>query len=110
MLGQTTVEKQVGADSSMNVQMEDDAQALEEVIVTGQGSGIQRRKLSTTTVDVLNEEDIEKLPSNQIDQMLQATAPSAPNPIKFGPARHGVDYSNKGCNISRFLLYSCNHC
>jgi len=31
--------------------------ALEEIIVTGQGSGIERRKLSTT-VDVLLEEDI----------------------------------------------------
>ena len=49
---------------------------LEEVVVTGQGSGIQKRKLSTT-VDVLTEEEIDALPGNQIDQLLQSTAPSA---------------------------------
>ena len=75
-LGQKTVDKTIGSSSTINVQMEEDAEALEEVIVTGQGSGIQRRKLSTT-VDVLNEEEIDKLPANQIDQLLQATAPSA---------------------------------
>ncbi|ALM07950.1 hypothetical protein SB49_09185 [Sediminicola sp. YIK13] len=75
-LGQKTVNMTVGASNVVNVQLEEDAQALEEVIVTGQGSGIARRKLSTT-VDVLNSEDIEKLPANQIDQLLQSTTPSA---------------------------------
>lgn len=75
-IGQKAVELVVGVSAAINVQLEEDAQALEEVIVTGQGSGIARRKLSTT-VDALNEEDIERLPANQIDQMLQATAPSA---------------------------------
>ncbi len=75
-IGQKTTERTVGNESTINVQLEEDAQALEEVIVTGQGSGIQRRKLSTT-VDVLTEEKIDRLPANQIDQMLQATAPSA---------------------------------
>lgn len=75
-LGQKTVERTIGSSNVINVQMEADAQALEEVIVTGQGSGIERRKLSTT-VDVLGEEEIDRLPANQIDQLLQATAPSA---------------------------------
>ena len=75
-LGQRTVNRTVGNSSTINVQLEEDAQALQEVIVTGQGSGIERRKLSTT-VDVLNEDQIDKLPANQIDQLLQATAPSA---------------------------------
>jgi len=75
-LGQQDVRMAVGARNVINVQMQEDAQALEEVIVTGQGSGIERRKLSTT-VDVLNAGEIDKLPANQIDQLLQATAPSA---------------------------------
>jgi len=75
-LGQRTVNRTVGDSNTMDVQMEEDAEALEEVIVTGQGSGIERRKLSTT-VDVLTEDEIDKLPANQIDQLLQATAPSA---------------------------------
>jgi len=75
-IGQKTVEQIVGASSTLNVQMVADAQALEEVVVTGQGSGIARRKLSTT-VDVLDAEEIDKLPANQIDQLLQSTTPSA---------------------------------
>ncbi len=75
-LGQKTVTMTIGVSSTVNVQMEEDAEALEEVIVTGQGSGIARRKLSTT-VDVLDSEEIEKLPANQIDQLLQSTTPSA---------------------------------
>jgi outer membrane receptor protein involved in Fe transport len=75
-LGQKTVNMTVGASNTMDIQMVEDAEALEEVIVTGQGSGIARRKLSTT-VDVLDAEDIDKLPANQIDQLLQSTTPSA---------------------------------
>jgi outer membrane receptor protein involved in Fe transport len=75
-VGQKTTEITVGSSNIADVQMVEDSQALEEVVVTGQGSGIERRKLSTT-VDALNEEEIDRLPSNQIDQMLQATAPSA---------------------------------
>ncbi len=75
-LGQKTVTRPIGESNVIDIQMVEDAEALEEVIVTGQGSGIQKRKLSTT-VDVLTEEDIDKLPSNQIDAMLQASTPSA---------------------------------
>ena len=75
-VGQKMVNLTIGNSNVINVQMEEDAQALDEVIVTGQGAGIRRRKLSTT-VDVLTEEKIDKLPANQIDQLLQATAPSA---------------------------------
>jgi len=75
-IGQKTTEKLIEASNIINVQMLEDAEALDEVIVTGQGSGIARRKLSTT-VDVLNAEDIDKLPGNQIDQLLQSTTPSA---------------------------------
>lgn len=75
-IGQKTLSVVVGTSNTINVTMEEDAQALEEVIVTGQGSGIAKRKLSTT-VDVLTESQIERLPSNQIDQMLQSTTPSA---------------------------------
>ncbi len=75
-LGQKAVDRTVGTSEIIDVQMQEDAEALEEVIVTGQGSGIAKRKLSTT-VDVLTEDEIDRLPANQIDQLLQATAPSA---------------------------------
>ncbi|MCM5661530.1 TonB-dependent receptor domain-containing protein [Galbibacter mesophilus] len=75
-VGQKTEEKTVGAASVINIALEQDAQALEEVIVTGQGSGIQKKRLSTT-VDVIDAEQIDRLPATQIDQILQSNAPSA---------------------------------
>ncbi|AUP77590.1 TonB-dependent receptor plug domain-containing protein [Flavivirga eckloniae] len=75
-VGYLTKEVTVGVSNMVNVTMKEDSQALEEVIVTGQGSGIQRRKLSTT-VDVLSEKEIDRLPATQIDQLLQSTTPSA---------------------------------
>jgi len=50
--------------------------SLDEVVITGQGNGIAKRRLSTT-VDVINAEEIERLPANQLDQLLQSNAPGA---------------------------------
>jgi len=75
-LGYSTLSIGVVADQDNYTFNLEPSNELEEVIVTGQGSGIQRRKLSTT-VDVLNEKDIDKLPATQIDQLLQSSTPSA---------------------------------
>ncbi|MEM7381010.1 MAG: TonB-dependent receptor plug domain-containing protein, partial [Bacteroidota bacterium] len=52
-LGQQTVELLVGSSSTMNVQMEEDTQALEEVVVTAQGIVREKRSLgyAVTTVE-----------------------------------------------------------
>ncbi len=52
-LGQQTVELLVGASSTMNLQMEEDTQALEEVVVTAQGIVREKRSLgyAVTTVE-----------------------------------------------------------
>ncbi len=75
-VGFATQTKTVGSSNEINVTLAIDAASLDEVIVTGQGSGIQKRRLSTT-VDVIDAEDIEKLPGTQLDQLLQSNAPSA---------------------------------
>jgi len=54
----------------------DAGQLLDEIVVTGTGAGISKKRLSTT-VDEINGSDVDKLPSNQIDQLLQSNAPSA---------------------------------
>ncbi|MEJ4089409.1 TonB-dependent receptor domain-containing protein [Galbibacter orientalis] len=82
-IGQKTVEKTVGSQNVLNITLEQDAQALDEVIVTGQGAGIQRKRLSTT-VDVVDAETIDRLPSGQIDQILQSNTPSAQIRISSG--------------------------
>ncbi len=87
-VGMKTVEKKITADThQINVNMEEDTNILEEVIVTGQGSGIEKRKLSTT-VDVLTSKDLEKSQATRIDQLLQSTMPGAQ--IKMGAGRPGA--------------------
>ncbi|WP_109097921.1 TonB-dependent receptor domain-containing protein [Aquimarina sp. AU58] len=66
----------IGDSNTINIQLVTSASELEEVVITGQGSGIAKRKLSTT-VDFLTADQVDKLPSNQIDQLLQSTTPSA---------------------------------
>lgn len=54
-IGMKTVEIPVDGQNSLNVQLEEDAQSLEEVVVVGYGT--QKRKEVTTAVAKVNEDD-----------------------------------------------------
>src|SRR5690606_28080498 len=54
-IGQTTVRRTVGAGSSISVQMEEDAQALEEVVVTALGIAREKKSLGYATQEVQGE-------------------------------------------------------
>jgi len=68
-LGQRTTERTVGAENTINVSMEEDAQALEEVIVIGYGN--QEEKKIIQNVGIVKEEAIENLQVVSADQLLQ---------------------------------------
>lgn len=68
-VGQKTVTRTVGAGSVINVQMEDDAQALEEVVVTGYTS--QRRSDITGSVVEVDSEKLSEIIAPSVDQALQ---------------------------------------
>ncbi|MCI6159776.1 MAG: TonB-dependent receptor [Prevotellaceae bacterium] len=55
--------------------METDTFNLDEVVVTGQGNAIQRRRLSSKVTKV-SAEDMQKMPAVRIDQMLQDALPN----------------------------------
>ncbi|USD26216.1 SusC/RagA family TonB-linked outer membrane protein [Flagellimonas marinaquae] len=55
-LGQKTVEQTIGASSIINVEMEDDAQALEEVVVTALGIAREKKSLGYATQEVQGDE------------------------------------------------------
>ncbi len=65
----------LGASNVVNVSLEQGV-ALTEIVVSGQGAGIARKRLSTQ-VDVIDAETVDRMPANQIDQLLQSNAPSA---------------------------------
>ena len=59
----------------LRVELETDALGIEEVVVTGQGAAVQKRRISSNVVSV-GEEQLAKLPSGRIDQMLQGALPN----------------------------------
>ena len=68
-LGQQTVRRTVGASGVMNVTMQEDAQALEEVVVIGYGNQEERKIIQN--VGIVKEEAIENLQVTSADQLLQ---------------------------------------
>lgn len=68
-IGQKSVTRAVGAGSVINVQMEDDAQALEEVVVTGYTS--QRRSDITGSIVEVGSEQLSQVITPSVDQALQ---------------------------------------
>lgn len=67
---------QPGATVMQDFALEEDFLQLEEVVVTGQGTSVARRKLATD-VAVLNVRDIEEAPVLSVDQLLQGRVPGA---------------------------------
>ncbi|MCG7501672.1 TonB-dependent receptor [Tenacibaculum sp. Mcav3-52] len=86
-VGMKTTERTVNSHQQINVIMTGD-NILDEIIVTGTGAGISKKRLSTT-VDALTSKDIEKTPTKQLDQLLQASAPSAQ--IKLSSGQPGTN-------------------
>ncbi|MDT0684994.1 SusC/RagA family TonB-linked outer membrane protein [Autumnicola psychrophila] len=68
-IGMETAERTVGDNTTINVQMEDDSQALDEVVVVGYGT--QRRSDITGAVGVVSSEEFEDEPVVQVGQALQ---------------------------------------
>ena len=82
-VGYSTQEIVVAGSDNIDITLNEDAESLEEIVITGQGTGINKKRISTT-VDVLTTEEIERLPTKQIDQLLQASAPGAQIKLSSG--------------------------
>lgn len=59
------------SEQSVVFRIEEDLVGLGELIVTGQGDGVQRGRLSTT-VTTISARQLERVPAAQLDQILQA--------------------------------------
>lgn len=69
-MGMVAVEKTVGTSNTINVVLQEDAEALEEVVVTGVAGATSRKKLSVTVASVTAEE-LEKVPAGSAASALQ---------------------------------------
>ena len=72
-IGQKAVRKSVSAGSTVNVQMEEDAQALEEVVVTAQGIKREKKALGFA-VSSVDEEDLESRSEGDVARVLSGKA------------------------------------
>jgi TonB-linked SusC/RagA family outer membrane protein len=72
-VGYLTKEVSIGNQSAINVQLEVDTKALEEVVVVGYGT--QRKRDITSALSVINIQDIGEVPKSNVTRMIQGQAP-----------------------------------
>lgn len=72
-IGQKQEKRTIGASNTIDVQMDEDAQALEEVIVLGYAT-TNEAELTGSAVQ-LNSENFEQVPVSTVDQALQGKVP-----------------------------------
>ncbi|MEX0316164.1 MAG: SusC/RagA family TonB-linked outer membrane protein, partial [Allomuricauda sp.] len=72
-LGQRTARRVVGAENVINVQMEEDTQALEEVVVTAQGIRREKKALGYAVTNV-GSDKVENRPEADIARVLSGKA------------------------------------
>lgn len=86
-VGYTSQEIAISNRSTINVTLVADIRQLQEIVITGQGEGIEKRRLPIT-VDRMTEEDIYKVPVVQLDQILRSNMPNAQ--IRLGSGQPGT--------------------
>lgn len=75
--------------------------ALDEVVVTGQGAAISRRRLSTS-VQVISPEEIQASPATRLDQLLQESLPAVQVRLSSGqPGSTSVMRGRGPVSVSR---------
>lgn len=70
---------------NMVIRLKPAFESLNEVVVTGQGADVRKKRLSTR-VTTINAEELEKIPSQRIDQQLSAKLPNAQINLTGGQA------------------------
>ncbi len=75
-VGQKNERRTIGAGNIINLQMQEDAQALEEVVVTGTGVATSRRK-TAIAVETVKAEELKPPPAGDISQALVGKVPGA---------------------------------
>jgi TonB-dependent starch-binding outer membrane protein SusC len=68
-MGMKTIEIAIGTSNKIDVQMEDQAQNLDEVVVIGYGT--VKKKDLTGSVTVLSADKLDEIPANSFDQAIQ---------------------------------------
>ncbi len=90
----------VSGETNLDLFLEEDIAGLEEIIVTGQGQAIDKKRLSTT-VDVITAKDLEKIPAQRLDQVLQANLPNSQ--VRLSSGQPGTSSLIRGRGVNSAL-------
>lgn len=90
-----------GDKYALDIQLEQDLLGLDEVVVTGQGIDISKRRLSSNVVSI-GEKDLQNIPASRIDQLLQAKLPNAQIRLTGGQAGATSIIRSRGVNSAFF--------
>ncbi|WP_443947117.1 TonB-dependent receptor domain-containing protein [Pedobacter sp. AW1-32] len=82
---------------TINIQLDEDLLGLDEVVVTGQGIDVSKRRLSSNVVSI-SEKDLRDIPASRIDQLLQAKLPNAQIRLTGGQAGATSIIRSRGVN------------
>ncbi len=82
-IGRAEKEVALGSEDYIIVQLEESSESLDEVVVTGQGVGISKRRISST-VSTISTEELRKAPATQLDQLIQSKLPNAQIKLSSG--------------------------
>ncbi|WP_010249517.1 TonB-dependent receptor domain-containing protein [Myroides injenensis] len=89
------------SNQNILVTLEQDNQMLNEIVVTGQGADVQKKRLANN-VTVIKASELEKIPAQRIDQLLATKLPNAQINLTGGQAGATSLIRSRGVN-SAFL-------
>jgi TonB-dependent starch-binding outer membrane protein SusC len=96
-----TVEVRSGEVTTLDAALDQRVLDLDAIVVTGQGSEISRRRLSTN-IDVVTQEQIQASPATRLDQLLQTALPSVQVRLASGqPGATSVTRGRGPVSVSR---------
>lgn len=96
-----TVTVTAGQVLTLDFTLTDQAMELDPLVVTGQGSEISRRRLSTN-IEVISNEMIDASPATRLDQLLQTALPSVQVRLTSGqPGASSVTRGRGPVSVSR---------
>lgn len=92
--GYETIEQPIGVSNKLDLTMYAGV-TFEEIVVTGQGVGIAKKRL-TSTVDAITSEQLELAPITQLDQVLQSRIPGTQVRLTSGQPGTAAQIRNRG--------------
>lgn len=95
-IGYNSQEVKVGQQTTINIQLQEDVEMLEDVVVVGYGE--QDRKTLTSSVSSVTSEDIENTPSAGADQLMQGQAAGVQVSSNSGTPGGGISVNIRGTN------------